>query len=352
MGDICVSKLGNPLIGTASADRTARIWGVDSGRCLTAYTGHSGSVNSFAFHPTQDLALTASGDGSAHIWKAAVIPDRLAHAIGGISSEESANDSESEDTDARRESKGIVVNTIKTPIIALTGHQNVVSGCQWLNEELAVTSSWDRTANLYNVESGALVQSLAGHDRELTHVACSQRLVATCSMDSTFRLWDFREAIHSVSVFQGHTEAVMCCNFHKEQIISGSDDRTVKVWDLRNMRAPITSIQTSSAVNRLSVSSSGLIAIPQDNRHVVIHELSTGQKLKSLPRDSPHSHHRMVTAAAWALEDVENGKWKTKANLFTAGFDRVAFGWSVRSATISKEEVKSSKQDKAKDATF
>ena len=155
-----------------------------------AYTGHSGSVNSFAFHPTQDLALTASGDGSAHIWKAAVIPDRLAHAIGGISSEESEN-SESEDTDARRESKGIVVNTIKTPIIALTGnihdsplvceldflknvflfsgHQNVVSGCQWLNEELAVTSSWDRTANLYNVESGALVQSLAGHDRGRRH---------------------------------------------------------------------------------------------------------------------------------------------------------------------------------------
>ena len=41
--------------------------------------------------------MTASGDGSAHIWKAAVIPDRLAHAIGGVSSEESA-DSESEDT--------------------------------------------------------------------------------------------------------------------------------------------------------------------------------------------------------------------------------------------------------------
>ena len=39
---------------------------------------------------------------------------------------------------------------------------------------------------------------------ELTHVAChpTQRLVATCSMDSTFRLWDFRETIHSVSVFQ------------------------------------------------------------------------------------------------------------------------------------------------------
>ena len=72
------------------------------------------------------------------------------------------------------------------------------------DDELAVTAGWDRVANLYNVETGVLLQSLVGHDGELTHVAChaSQRLVATCSNDSTFRLWDFRETIHSVSVFQ------------------------------------------------------------------------------------------------------------------------------------------------------
>ena len=64
-------------------------------------------------------------------------------------------------------------------------------------------------ANLYNVETGALLQALVGHDSELTHVAChpTQRLVTTCSTDSTFRLWDFREAIHSVSVFQVKTYA-------------------------------------------------------------------------------------------------------------------------------------------------
>jgi len=53
--DISISKLGHPLVGTASADKTARIWGIDSGKCLTVYTGHTGSVNSIAFHPTQDL---------------------------------------------------------------------------------------------------------------------------------------------------------------------------------------------------------------------------------------------------------------------------------------------------------
>jgi WD40 repeat protein len=49
---------------------------------------------------------------------------------------------------------------------------------------------------------------LTGHDQELTHIHAhsSQPLVVTSSKDCTFRLWDFRETKHSVTVFQGHTE--------------------------------------------------------------------------------------------------------------------------------------------------
>ena len=64
------------------------------------------------------------------------------------------------------------------------------------------------------------------------------------------------------------TCAVFSQSGASDQIVSGSDDRSVKVWDLRNMRAPTTNIQTQSAVNRLDVSSSSLVAIPQDNRQV------------------------------------------------------------------------------------
>lgn len=63
------TKTGQPIIGSASADHTCCIWGIESGRCLLQYQGHSGSVNSIKFHPTKDLVLTASGDGSAHIWQ-------------------------------------------------------------------------------------------------------------------------------------------------------------------------------------------------------------------------------------------------------------------------------------------
>lgn len=73
----------------------------------------------------------------------------------------------------------------------------------------------------------------SGHDQELTHV-CShptQQLLVTSSLDATFRLWDFRAPpIHSVNVFQGHSKAVNSAVFSlRENVISGSDDHTVKV---------------------------------------------------------------------------------------------------------------------------
>ena len=216
--DISVSKLGHPMVGTASADKTARIWGIDSGRCLTLYTGHTGSVNALNFHPTQDLVLTASGDGSAHIWKASpILPESLLSGTGGgtHSSEESPDSSEDDlcqagagvnsgERQCEQNRVSQLGQTVRSPITTLLGHVGVVISCSWLNEDLAVTAGWDRVANLYNVETGSLLQALTGHDSELTHVAChpTQRLVTTCSTDSTFRLWDFREAIHSVSVFQ------------------------------------------------------------------------------------------------------------------------------------------------------
>lgn len=67
-------------------------------------------------------------------------------------------------------------------------------------------------------------------------------------------------------------------------IISGSDDRTVKVWDLRNMRSPISMIRVNSPVNTLSVCNKyNLIAIPQDGRHISICDLN-GLRMTRLPR--------------------------------------------------------------------
>ena len=242
------SGYGN-ILGTSSADRTARLWSVDTGKCLMRYSGHQGSVNSLMFHPCQEMVITASGDMTAHVWsvsQAHISSRQFSDTESGDSSDDGINSS----TQDSAEQAG--VGQYQQPLVVLSGHQGVVVSADWLaGGDQCVTGSWDRTAALWDVSSQTMVQSLTGHDMELTGAAChpTSRLVVSSSKDSTFRLWDFRETIHSVSVFQGHTDSVTCAAFSRtEHIVSGSDDRTVKVWDLRNMRAPLTNIQTDSQV--------------------------------------------------------------------------------------------------------
>lgn len=71
----------------------------------------------------------------------------------------------------------------------------------------------------------------------------------------------------------------------EDKVISSSDDRTTKVWDLRNMRSPISSIRCESPVNKVSVSPSNVIAVPLDNRNVLLFDLN-GQRLARLPRSN------------------------------------------------------------------
>ena len=60
-----------------TTDNTASVWDVDTGNILMKYVGHSGSVNSIAFHPTEHYACTTSGDTTAHVWRCTMNPASL-----------------------------------------------------------------------------------------------------------------------------------------------------------------------------------------------------------------------------------------------------------------------------------
>lgn len=86
-----------------------------------------------------------------------------------------------------------------------------------------------------------------------------------------------------------HYSTVTCAVFTsaglggEDKLVSGSDDRSIKVWELRNMRSPITTIRADSGVNRFAIASNGIIAIPHDNRQVMLYDMS-GQRVTRIPR--------------------------------------------------------------------
>uniref|UniRef100_A0A8C6PQD7 WD repeat-containing protein 37 n=1 Tax=Nothobranchius furzeri TaxID=105023 RepID=A0A8C6PQD7_NOTFU len=302
--DLSVTRTQPVVLGTASADHTAMLWSIETGKCLLKYLGHQGSVNSIKFHPTEQVALTASGDQTAHIWRYMVqlpTPQPVAD-ISQTPCEEDVDFSDKDDADGEVEGPNDCPS-IRVPTTTLRSHQGVVIAADWLvGGKQVVTASWDRAANLYDVETSELVHSLTGERRRKLKVRGRRSPTVT-------------SAVFTVG----------------DNVVSGSDDRTVKVWDLKNMRSPIATIRTDSAVNRISVSvNQKIIALPHDNRQVRLFDMS-GVRLARLPRSNRQGHRRMVCCSAWCEDN-------TTCNLFTCGFDRQAIGWNINIPALLQEK--------------
>jgi WD repeat-containing protein 37 len=53
---------------------------------------------------------------------------------------------------------------VRQPMLELLGHNGVVIAADWLlGGSQIITASWDRTANVYDSETGALISTLTGN---------------------------------------------------------------------------------------------------------------------------------------------------------------------------------------------
>ncbi|EEA06068.1 uncharacterized protein CMU_018250 [Cryptosporidium muris RN66] len=76
---------------------------------------------------------------------------------------------------------------------------------------------------------------LVGHKNAVLEVCWNKQsngTLVSCSADRTVGLWDV-EFLKCLTRFKGHSDIVNSCKIEDSIIVSGSDDGTVRVWDIR-----------------------------------------------------------------------------------------------------------------------
>jgi len=98
----------------------------------------------------------------------------------------------------------------------------------------ALSASNDHTIQLWDLDTGKLLRSLAGHTGAVRSIAWSPngKMALSGSNDGTLRLWDFTTG-QCVRALEGHASRVYSVAWVDEmRAISGSNDDTMRLWNV------------------------------------------------------------------------------------------------------------------------
>ena len=123
-------------------------------------------------------------------------------------------------------------------VCTLRGHRGPVLNCKFSpNGKYCMSCGYDRTIKLWNPHSNLEIETYKGHSYEILDldITPDNSKFASCGKDRTILLWDVEYASRGPSRrIRAHDQTMnaVCYSFNGSVLFSGSDDRTVKIWDL------------------------------------------------------------------------------------------------------------------------
>lgn len=207
--------------------------------------GHINKVTCCHFSGDSRHAVSGSLDGKLIVWdcwtgnKIQVIPLRSAWvmtavfapsgnlvACGGMDNMLTMYDLNN------RDSSGVA-----KMIREITGYEGFLSSARFIDDESVVTGSGDMKVMQFTVETGQKLVDLQGHNGDVAALSLHPQekdVFVTGSVDRTARLWDLRQP-GCTQTFWGHGADVNSVCFHPSGVtfVTCSEDKTVRLWDVR-----------------------------------------------------------------------------------------------------------------------
>lgn len=147
-------------------------------------------------------------------------------------------------------------DSVFSPQVVCCGHQKEGYGMAWskLKEGYLLSGSEDTQLCLFDINAGAKstektgrqvkpISTFQGHTETVEDVdwhAKDPNMIVSVSDDKSIRIWDIREsskAAHIVaSAHEGDINCVSCNPINEMMFATGSSDKTVALWDFRNLK--------------------------------------------------------------------------------------------------------------------
>ncbi|HSE37757.1 MAG TPA: caspase family protein [Blastocatellia bacterium] len=274
-------------MASSGADKTVRLWDVESGRLVRTLEGHSDDVTTLAFSPTAKTVASGSLDKTVKLWEVEtgkLIRTLSAHTDGVLSVTYSV--------DGKTIASGGLDDTayawnVKTGELTLAiGTPSAVRSVAFSKDgKIIACACADKIVRLHDTNEGNLIRTLVGHTAEVRSVAFSPdgKTIASASADKTIRLWDVGTGT-SLRVLRGHSASVASIAFdsHGNTLASGSQDKSLIIWDTV-IGKPIRTLQAGpNPVSSIAFNNEGDTIACGSWLTITLFAASTGKVIRTL----------------------------------------------------------------------
>ncbi|XP_061177948.1 coatomer subunit alpha-like isoform X2 [Saccostrea echinata] len=217
-----------PLFVSGGDDYKIKVWNYKQRRCLFTLLGHQDYIRTTYFHHEYPWILSSSDDQTIRVWNW-----QSRNCVSVL-----AGHSHFVMCAQFHPSEDLIVSasldqTVRVWDISGLRKKNVSPGPGGIEDRIKSSGQTD----LFGVSDTVVKHVLEGHDRGVNWASFHPTLplIVSGADDRQVKLWRMNDSkAWEVDTCRGHYNNVSCCLFHPRQelILSNSEDKSIRVWDM------------------------------------------------------------------------------------------------------------------------